>query len=76
MPSINVFNTAKNLGQLHLTSQVQGMEVSLMGPNILYKNVHTGPRQEQEPDLLSNDVSVPFPILSWSRSHIHVYAQF
>ena len=32
------------------TGQVQGMGLGLMGPNILYRNVHTDLRQGQEPD--------------------------
>ena len=39
-----------------------------MGPNISYRNVHTGPRQEQEPDQLSpivplGPLPVPVPVL-------------
>ena len=33
-----------------------------MGPIILYSNVHTGPRQEQELEPLSPIVPVPFPV--------------
>ena len=40
--------------------QIQGP--GLMSPNILHRNVHTGPRQEQEPGPLSPIVPVPFPV--------------
>ena len=33
-----------------------------MGPIILFRNVHSDPRQVQEPDLLSHFVPVPFPV--------------
>ena len=49
-------------------SHCTGAEQRLMGPNILYRNVHTGPRQEQEPDQLSPIV----PVLSLSRSRCSV----
>ena len=42
--------------------QVQGTGLGLMGPNILYRNVHTGPRQGQEPNPFSPIVPVPFPV--------------
>ena len=39
--------------------QIQGM--GLMGPNILNRNVHTGPGQGQEPDPLSIHCASPVP---------------
>ena len=42
--------------------QVQGMGLGLMGPNALHRDVHTAPRQGQEPDPLSPIVPVSFPI--------------
>ena len=43
--------------------QQQGPGMGLMGSNILYRNVHTGPGQGQEPEPLSPIVPVPFPVL-------------
>ena len=47
--------------------QVQGMGPGAMDPNILYRNVHTGPRQGRNQDPLSPIVLVrctcPGPIL-------------
>ena len=42
--------------------QVQGTGLGAMGPIILYRNVHSGPRLEQELDPLSPIVPVPFPV--------------
>ena len=39
-------------------SQCRGL--GLVGPNILYRNVHTGPRQESDP--LSPVMPVLFPV--------------
>ena len=44
--------------------QVQGMGPELMGPNILYRNVHSGPRLGQEADPLSAIVPVLLPVPS------------
>ena len=42
--------------------QVQGVGPGLMGPNVLCRNVHTGPGQGQEPDSLSLFVPILIPV--------------
>ena len=41
--------------------QVQEVGLGLMGPNILYRNVHTGLRQEQEPEPIVSYCAGPVP---------------
>ena len=42
--------------------QVKRTGKELMGSNILYRSVHTGLRQGNEPDPLSAVMPVPFPV--------------
>ena len=42
--------------------QEQGTEPRLMGPNVLYRNVHAGPRQGEAQD--------PRPIVSYCASTV------
>ena len=39
------------------------MGPALIGPNIMHRNVHTGPRQEKNQDPLFATVLVQFPVL-------------
>ena len=43
------------------TGQVQGTLLEAMGPNILYRNVHTGPRQGKEPESIVSYCAGPVP---------------
>ena len=41
--------------------QVQGTGPRLMGPNKLYRNVHSGPRQGKEPETIVSYYAGPVP---------------
>ena len=55
--SINVMTYSHCTG----TGQVQETGPTAKGPNILYRNVHTGPRQGKEPGSIVSYCADPVP---------------